>query len=156
MMDVTEISSRLKVSKIMVYRYINTHEIKPVTKKGRTNFYDTKAFQTISKGLSREIKTNDETNDNHIETKDNHIETKDTNKDQKSCNNNDNDLIIEIMRNEIETKNEQIRELNSINKELTVALHQQQQLLLYEQQKTTQLLEQTQKEPESKWWQFWK
>lgn len=110
MMDVTEISSRFKVSKIMVYRYINTHEIKPVTKKGRTNFYDNKAFHTISKGLSREI----------------------------------------------ETKNEQIRELSSINKELTVAFHQQQQLLLYEQQKTTQLLEQTQKEPESKWWQFWK
>lgn len=149
MIDVTEISSRLKVSKIMVYRYINTHEIKPVTKKGRTNFYDNKAFQTISKGLSREIETNNEINDNQIETKD-------TDKDQKSCNNNDNDLIIEIMRNEIETKNEQIRELSSINKELTVALHQQQQLLLYEQQKTTQLLEQTQKKTESKWWQFWK
>lgn len=149
MIDVTEISSRLKVSKIMVYRYINTHEIKPVTKKGRTNFYDNKAFQTISKGLSREIETNNEINDNQIETKD-------TDKDQKSCNNNDNDLIIEIMRNEIETKNEQIRELSSINKELTVALHQQQQLLLYEQQKTTQLLEQTHTKTESKWWQFWK
>lgn len=149
MMDVTEISSRLKVSKIMVYRYINTHEIKPVTKKGRTNFYDNKAFHTISKGLSRKIETNDETNDNQIETKD-------TDRSEKSFNASDNDLIIEIMRNEIETKNEQIRELSSMNKELTVALHQQQQLLLYEQQKTTQLLEQTNKKPESKWWQFWK
>ena len=67
---------------------------------------------------------------------------------------NDNDVIIEIMKSEIEIKNKQIDELTEMNKALNVTLQQQQQLLLYEQQKNTKLLEENIEN--KRWWQWWK
>ena len=67
---------------------------------------------------------------------------------------NDNDVIIDMMKSEIEIKNKQIYDLTEMNKALNMTLQQQQQLLLYEQQKNTKLLEENIEN--KKWWQWWK
>ncbi|WP_438767122.1 hypothetical protein [Enterococcus sp. AZ102] len=68
---------------------------------------------------------------------------------------NDQTLIM-TLNSQIETQNNQLFIKDTQIANLQKSNDQLQQLLLYEQQKNTQLLEQSQKEPESKWWQFWK
>ncbi|MGX6967300.1 helix-turn-helix domain-containing protein [Vagococcus teuberi] len=144
MISVTEIAEKLKVSKMMVYRFINTNEIKHSAKDGRTFLYDMNTFQTIKEGLKDKLIISSDNNDEIIENKN----------EDKSNHIKDNNVIIEIMKSEIEIKNKQIDELTEMNKSLNVTLQQQQQLLLYEQQKNTKLLEENVNS--KKWWQWWK
>lgn len=148
MISVAEIAEKLQISKMMVYRFINNNEIKHSAKDGRTFLYDMTAFQTIKEGLEEKS----------VISSDNNIEITENKNDEESFENNDsdviNDVIIEIMKSEIEIKNKQIDELTEMNKALNVALQQQQQLLLYEQQKTTKLLEENIEN--KRWWQWWK
>ncbi|MBO0438666.1 helix-turn-helix domain-containing protein [Vagococcus fluvialis] len=144
MISVTEIAEKLQISKMMVYRFINNNEIKHSAKDGRTFLYDMTAFQTIKEGLK----------DKSVISSDNNIEITENKNEEEPLQINDNDVIIEIMRSEIEIKNKQIDELTEINKVLNVTLQQQQQLLLYEQQKNTKLLEENIEN--KRWWQWWK
>jgi len=134
MLSVTEISDKLQISKIMVYRFIKDNKITHSAKDGRTFLYDNIAFQQIFDGLKDKISENIKT--------------------EESYYNKDNDMIIDIMRTEIENKNKLIDDLTEINKALNITLQQQQQLLLYEQQKNTKLLEEN--IDTKKWWQWWK
>lgn len=144
MISVTEIAEKLQISKMMVYRFINNNEIKHSAKDGRTFLYDMTAFQTISEGLKDKI----------VISSDNNNEITENKNDEESHNINDNDVVIDIMKSEIEIKNKQIEELTEMNIALNVTLQQQQQLLLYEQQKNIKLLEENVKS--KKWWQWWK
>lgn len=144
MISVSEISEKLQISKMMVYRFINNNEIKHSAKDGRTFLYDMNAFQVIKEGLKDKAVISSDNNNEFTENKNN----------EKNFNINDTDMIIEIMKSEIEIKNKQIEELTEINKTLNVTLQQQQQLLLYEQQKSTKLLEEN--TDTKKWWHWWK
>ena len=144
MISVTEIAEKLQISKMMVYRFINNNEIKHSAKDGRTFLYDMTAFQTIKEVLK----------DKSVISSDNNIEITENKNEEEPLQINDNDVIIEIMKSEIEIKNKQIDELTEINKALNVTLQQQQQLLLYEQQKNTKLLEENIEN--KRWWQWWK
>jgi len=147
MISVTEISEKLQISKMMVYRFINNNEIKHSGKNGRTFLYDMNAFEQIKEGLKdKSVISSD--NNNEI------TENKENKENKESLKTNDSDMIIEIMKSEIEIKNKQIEELTEMNKTLNVTLQQQQQLLLYEQQKNTKLLEEN--VDSKKWWQWWK
>ncbi|SLM86959.1 hypothetical protein [Vagococcus fluvialis] len=144
MISVTEIADKLQISKIMVYRFININEIKYSEKDGRTFLYDMTAFEQIKEGLK----------DKSVISSDNNNDITENKKNEESLNTNDNSMIIEIMKSEIEIKNKQIEELTEMNKALNVTLQQQQQLLLFEQQKNTKLLEEN--IDHKKWWQWWK
>ncbi|MGX4685280.1 helix-turn-helix domain-containing protein (plasmid) [Vagococcus sp. JNUCC 83] len=144
MISVTEISEKLQISKMMVYRFINNNEIKHSGKNGRTFLYDMNAFEQIKEGLK----------DKSVISSDNNNEITENKENKESLKTNDSDMIIEIMKSEIEIKNKQIEELTEMNKTLNVTLQQQQQLLLYEQQKNTKLLEEN--VDSKKWWQWWK
>ena len=144
MISVTEIAEKLQISKMMVYRFINNNEIKHSAKDGRTFLYDMTAFQTNKECLK----------DKSVISSDNNIEITENKNEEEYLQINDNDVIIEIMKSEIEIKNKQIDELTEMNKALNVTLQQQQQLLLYEQQKNTKLLEENIEN--KKWWQWWK
>ena len=144
MISVTEIAEKLQISKMMVYRFINNNEIKHSAKDGRTFLYDMTAFQTIKDGLK----------DKSVILSDNNVEITENKNEEESLQINDSDVIIEIMKSEIEIKNKQIDELTEMNKALNVTLQQQQQLLLYEQQKNTKLLEENIEN--KRWWQWWK
>lgn len=144
MISVTEIAEKLQISKMMVYRFINNNEIKHSAKDGRTFLYDMTAFQTIKEGLK----------DKSVISPDNNIEITENKNAEEPLQINDNDVIIEIMKSEIEIKNKQIDELTEMNKALNVTIQQQQQLLLYEQQKNTKLLEENIEN--KRWWQWWK
>ena len=144
MISVTEIAEKLQISKTMVYRFINNNEITYSAKDGRTFLYDMTAFQTIKEGLKDKLVISSDNNDEITENKN----------EEESLHINNNDVIIDIMKSEIEIKNKQIDELTEMNKVLNVTLQQQQQLLLYEQQKNTKLLEENIEN--KKWWQWWK
>lgn len=139
MISVSEIAEKLKISKIMVYRFINNNEIKHSAKDGRTFLYDMDAFTKISEGLkSKKVISDEITSDNN---------------EEEGFNIKDSVMIFDIMKSEIEIKNKQIDELTELNKALNVTLQQQQQLLLYEQQKNTKLLEENVER--KSWWKWW-
>jgi len=144
MISITEISEKLQISKSTVYRFIKDNEITHSVKDGRTFLYDTKAFETIFKGLK----------DKSSNSSDFKNEFTEKIGKEEDYNNNDNSLIFKFMESEIEFKNKQIEELTEINKTLNITLQQQQQLLLYEQQKSTKLLEEN--KDTKKWWHWWK
>lgn len=144
MMSVKEISENLKLSKIMVYRFINDNEIKHSGKDGRTFLYDNKAFEQIYDGLK------DKT---IISTENKNENTENSNK-EKINHTNEKDIIIEILKSELEIKNSQIESLTEMNKSLNITIQQQQTLLLNEQQRDHNLLETV--TTNKKWWQFWK
>lgn len=144
MISVAEIAEKLQISKMMVYRFIKNNEIKHSAKNGRTFLYDMTAFHAIKEGLKDKL----------VISSDNNIEIDENKDEEEPLKINDNDVIIEIMRSEIEIKNKQIDELTEMNKALNVTLQQQQQLLLYEQQKNTKLLEENIEN--KRWWQWWK
>lgn len=62
-------------------------------------------------------------------------------------------MIIEILKSEIENKNQQIDDLTEINKSLSKSLQQQQTLLLNEQQKNANLIEKNSRK--KKWYKWW-
>lgn len=106
MISVTEIAEKLQISKMMVYRFINNNEIKHSAKDGRTFLYDMTAFQTIKEGLK----------DKSVISSDNNTEITENKNEEEYLQINDNDVIIEIMKSEIEIKNKQIDELTEMNK----------------------------------------
>lgn len=134
-----EIADMIGVSKSTVYRYIKAHSIHESSQSGSTLLYNESAVKLIIKGISGTI-------DSHIESK---------KIDYESAESNDQTLIM-ALNSQIETQNNQLFIKDTQIANLQKSNDQLQQLLLYEQQKTTQLLEQTNKKPESKWWQFWK
>ncbi len=144
MMSVKEIAEKLKLSKIMVYRFINDNEIKHSAKDGRTFLYDNKAFEKIKKGLEDKILISNETINENTENI----------KKEEPYEINDKDMIIEILKSEIEMKNTQIDDLTEMNKNLNVTLQQQQSLLLNEQKKNNKLIEEN--IDTKRWWKWWK
>ncbi|MGM0260593.1 helix-turn-helix transcriptional regulator [Enterococcus sp. AZ102] len=134
-----EIADTIGVSKSTVYRYIKAHSIHESSQSGSTLLYDESIEKLIKQGILR-------SNDSYSESQKTSYESSDS---------TDQTLIM-ALNSQIETQNNQLFIKDTQISNLQKSNDQLQQLLLYEQQKTTQLLEQTQKEPESKWWQFWK
>lgn len=129
MKSTKEIADMTGLSKMTVYRYIKANNITETSQEGRTLLYDDTSVKLIIKGLLVKDDVTDVTPNSNEE----YIEKLEE--------------INEILKTELDTKNEQIENLQTI-------LNQQQQLLLYEQQKNTKLLEEN--VDSKKWWQWWK
>lgn len=134
-----EIADTIGVSKSTVYRYIKSHSIHESSQSGSTLLYNESVERLIEKGILGD-------DDSQAESKKIDYESVESN----------NQTLIMALNSQIETQNNQLFIKDTQIAKLQKSNDQLQQLLLYEQQKTTQLLEQAQKEPESKWWQFWK
>jgi len=129
MKSTKEIADMIGLSKMTVYRYIKANNITETSQEGRTLLYDDTSIKLIIKGLlakDNETEVTLDSNEEYIEKL---------------------EEINEILKTELDTKNEQIENLQTI-------LNQQQQLLLYEQKKNTKLLEEN--VDSKKWWQWWK
>jgi len=133
MKSTKEIADMIGLSKMTVYRYIKANNIIETSQNGRTLLYDDTTVNTIIKGL---IGKNDVTSNITSVTLDSNEEYIEKLEE-----------INELLKKEIDTKNIQIENLQTI-------LNQQQQLLLYEQQKSTKLLEEN--TDTKKWWHWWK
>lgn len=134
-----EIADTIGVSKSTVYRYIKSHSIRESSESGSTLLYNESVEKLIKQGILGD-------DDSYAESK---------KIDRKSVESTDQ-ILINALTSQIETQNNQLFIKDTQIANLQKSNDQLQQLLLYEQQKTTHLLEQTQKESESKWWQFWK
>lgn len=163
MKTIKQISDELGVDKQKVYRYIKKNHIKEVhqecigeaLQKNGTKYYDEVAESLIKQGFSDNIASDEVQQEVHH----NHIDDAviDTLLEQ-----------IEILRNELDVKNEQIKEKDKQLSDTLKALDQAQQLhaiaenkvkLLEEQQEEKKVVEpeQEQEQPEKKhWWQIWK
>lgn len=128
MKSTKEIADTIGLSKMTVYRYIKANNITETSQDGRTLLYDDASVKLIIKGLLTKDSVTDVTPNSNEE----YIEKLEE--------------INEILKTELDTKNEQIENLQTI-------LNQQQQLLLFEQQKNTKLLEEN--VASKKWWQWW-
>jgi len=133
MKSTKEIADMIGLSKMTVYRYIKANNIIETSQNGRTLLYDDTSEKLIIKGLL----TKDGVENNVASV------TPDFNEEYIEKLEKMNDLL----KTEIDTKNIQIENLQTI-------LNQQQQLLLYEQQKGTKLLEEN--KDTKKWWHWWK
>jgi predicted DNA-binding transcriptional regulator YafY len=125
-----QIADEMGVSKQKVYRYIKKNCICEAHQENGVMYYDETAETLIKQGFSE----NEAHHEAHHEAHQNHI----------------NEAVIELLRNELQAKNEQIGKLQKL-------LDQEQQLRMVSEQKLL-LLEEKQEEPEStkKRWQFWK
>lgn len=132
----------LDVSKMTISRYIKSIGATEVAKEGQTLLYDDAVVTLVMKAFQKKEVQQTATSDVAVDFKAEYI--------KKIEESND------FLKKELENKNKQLVAKDDQINSLQIILNQQQQLLLYEQQKTTQLLEQTNKKPESKWWQFWK
>ncbi|MGM0183534.1 hypothetical protein IGK74_002500 [Enterococcus sp. AZ150] len=142
MKSIKEMADMLDVSKMTISRYIKSIGATEAVKEGQTLLYDDAVVSLVIKAFQNKEAQHTATFDVAVDFKAEYI------KKLEESNN--------FLKKELENKNKQLVAKDTQITSLQTILNQQQQLLLYEQQKTTQLLEQTQKEPESKWWQFWK
>ena len=163
MKTIKQISDELGVDKQKVYRYIKKNHIKEVhqeciseaLQKNGTKYYDEVGESLIKQGFS------DNTASDEVQ--------------QEVHHNHINDAVIdtllmqiEVLKNELDVKNEQIKEKDKQLSDTLKALDQAQQLhaiaenkvkLLEEQQEEKKVVEpeQEQEQPEKKhWWQIWK
>ena len=136
MKSTKEIADMTGFSKMTVYRYIKANNISDTSQEGRTLLYDDTTVNLIVKGL---LAKSDVSEDVTPDTSDS--------TDFKEEYIKKIEEINEFLQNEVDDKNKQIENLQTI-------LNQQQQLLLYEQQKNTKLLEEN--IDSKKWWQWWK
>lgn len=160
MKTIKQISDELGVDKQKVYRYIKKNHIKEVhqecisealQKKG-TKYYDEVGESLIKQGFS------DNTASDEVQ--------------QEVHHNHINDAVIdtllmqiEILRNELDVKNEQIKEKDKQLSDTLKALDQAQQLhaiaenkvkLLEEQQEEKKSVEPPEQPEQKHWWNFWK
>lgn len=160
MKTIKQIADELGVDKQKVYRYIKKNHIKEVNQerftdvlqKNGAKYYDEVAEALIKQGFS----DNTASDDVHQEVHQNYI----------------NDAVIdtflkqiEVLKNELDMKNDQIKEKDKQLSDTLKALNQAQQLhaiaenkvkLLEEKQEEKRVVEPA-PEPEQKhWWQIWK
>ena len=159
MKTIKQISDELGVDKQKVYRYIKKNHIKEVhqeciseaLQKNGTKYYDEVGESLIKQGFS------DNTASDEVQ--------------QEVHHNHINDAVIdtllmqiEVLKNELDVKNEQIKEKDKQLSDTLKALDQAQQLHAIAENKV-KLLEEQQEEkksvepehPEQKhWWNFWK
>lgn len=159
MKTVKQIADELGVSKQKVYRFIVRNHITASSEVKQSKLYDEAAEILIKQGLLEgELyqKSHHEAHQNHI-------------------NDTVREVVIELLRKELEQKNEQlqekdrqIREKDRQISEMQAQLSMNQKLIDQEQQlrmvaeRKFQLIEQQQDQEEldttedKKWWQFWK
>lgn len=160
MKTIKQISDELGVDKQKVYRYIKKNHIKEVhqecisealQKKG-TKYYDEVGESLIKQGFS------DNTASDEVQ--------------QEVHHNHINDAVIdtllmqiEVLKNELDVKNEQIKEKDKQLSDTLKALDQAQQLhaiaenkvkLLEEQQEEKKSVEPPEQPEQKHWWKFWK
>lgn len=160
MKTIKQISDELGVDKQKVYRYIKKNHIKEVhqecisealQKKG-TKYYDEVGESLIKQGFS------DNTASDEVQ--------------QEVHHNHINDAVIdtllmqiEVLKNELDVKNEQIKEKDKQLSDTLKALDQAQQLhaiaenkvkLLEEQQEEKKSVEPPEQPEQKHWWNFWK
>lgn len=159
MKTVKQIADELGVSKQKVYRFIVRNHITASSEVKQSKLYDEAAEMQIKQGfLGDELyqKSHHEAHQNHI-------------------NDTLSEAVIELLRKELEQKNEQLKEkdrqikekdrqISEMQAQLSVnqkLIDQEQQLRMITERKI-QLIEQQQDQEESdmtedkKWWQFWK
>jgi chromosome segregation ATPase len=159
MKTIKQISDELGVSKQKVYRFIVKNHITASGEVKQSKLYDKAAEKLIKQGILE----NESYQKSHHEAHQNHI------------NDTVSEVVIELIRKELEQKNEQlqekdrqIREKDRQLAEMQAQLSESQKLIDQEQQlrmvteRKFQLIEQQQdqEEPDTaedkKWWQFWK
>lgn len=159
MKTVKQIADELGVSKQKVYRFIVRNHITASSEVKQSKLYDEAAEISIKQGFLEEKlyqKSHHEVHQNHI-------------------NDTVSEAVIELLRKELEQKNEQlqekdrqIREKDRQISEMQAQLSMNQKLIDQEQQlhmvteRKLQLIEQQQDHEEQdtveekKWWRFWK
>lgn len=170
MKTIKQIADELGVSKQKVYRFIVKNHITASSEVKQSKLYDEAAEMQIKQGILED----EPHQKSHHEVHQNHI------------NDTVSEAVIELLRKELEQKNEQlqekdrqIREKDKQIAELQTQLSMNQKLIDQEQQlrmiteRKFQLVEQQQKdsngvlqeenqqnfseeEQEKRWWQFWK
>ena len=159
MKTIKEIADELGVSKQKVYRFIVRNHITASSEVKQSKLYDEAAEMLIKQGFLED----EPYQKSHHEAHQNHI------------NDTVSEVVIELIRKELEQKNEQlqekdrqIREKDRQISEMQAQLSMNQKLIDQEQQlhmvteRKIQLIErqQNQEEPDTtddkKWWQFWK
>jgi hypothetical protein len=161
MKTIKELADELGVDKQKVYRYIKKNHIKEVNQecisetcqRNNVKYYDEVAESLIKQGFCGDI----ESNEIHQEAHREHI----------------NDTMIdtllkqiEMLKSELDVKNEQIKEKDKQLSDTLKALDQAQQLQAMAESKV-QLLEEKQEEekvvkpeqeehPSKRWWNFWR
>lgn len=153
MKTIKQIADELGVSKQKVYRFIVRNHITASSEVKRSKLYDESAEMLIKQGfLEDELhqKSHHEVHQNHI-------------------NDTVSEAVIELLRKELEQKNEQLQEKDRQISEMQAQLSMNQKLIDQEQQlhmvteKKFMLLEQQHEHEEvdmkikedKKWWKFW-
>lgn len=93
MKTIKQIADELNVSKQRVYRYIKSNRISEAHQNNSVMYYDEMAEQAIIQGIS---------NNNHINES-----------HQKRIDETVNEAVVTMLKNELETKNKQIENLQS-------------------------------------------
>jgi hypothetical protein len=152
MKTIKQIADELGVSKQKVYRFIVRNHITASSEVKQSKLYDEAAETLIKQGfLEGKLyqKSHHEAHQNHI-------------------NDTVSEAVIELLRKELEQKNEQLQEKDRQISEMQAQLSMNQKLIDQEQQlhmvteRKLQLIEQQQYQEEQdtveekKWWQFWK
>lgn len=111
---IKEIADELGVEKQKVYRYIKQHRISEVHheahQRSGAKYYDEAAETLIKQGFSSQTASSESHREVHHEAH------------QKRINEAVNEAVIDMLRKELEIKNEQIRELNARLAEVSSAL----------------------------------
>lgn len=163
MKTIKQIADEMGVSKQKVYRFIVKNHITASSEAKQAKLYDEAAEKLIKQGFSDSEPHQEPHQEPHHEAH------------QDRITDAVGDAVIELLRKELEQKNEQLKEkdrqIREKDKQITemqTQLSMNQKLLDQEQQlrmvteRKFQLIEQQQeqKEPETaedkKWWQFWK
>lgn len=149
MKTIKQIADELGVSKQKVYRYIVKNHITASSEVKQSKLYDDVAEKLIKQGFFKDEphqRPRHEAHQNRI--------------NDVVCD-TVSDAVFKLLRNELEQKNEQLREKDQQIEQLHKLIDQEQQLRMVTEQKL-QLIEQQQDQEESgivedkKWWQFWK
>lgn len=103
---IKEIADELGVEKQKVYRYIKRHRISEAHQRSGAKYYDEAAEILIKQGFSSQTASSEAHHEAH----------------QNCINEAVNEAVIDMLRKELEIKNEQIRELNARLAEVSSAL----------------------------------
>lgn len=152
MKTIKQIADELGVSKQKVYRFIVRNHITASSEVKQSKLYDEATEMLIKQGILED----EPYQKSHHEAHQNHI------------NDTVSEAVIELLRKEMEQKNEQLQEKDRQISEMQAQLSMNQKLMDQEQQlhmimeRKYQLIEQLhdQEKPDTvddkKWWQFWK
>lgn len=140
MKTIKQIADELGVDKQKIYRYIRKNHINEVHHEAHQNnkvkYYDEVAEKLIKQAFQAETTSSEVHHEAHHEV-------------LQTTSNDAVDVVIEMLRKELEIKNQQIKELNERLAESQRLLNQQQQLNAVSEQK---LLQSEDKKESSSFW----